>query len=117
MAKKKDLWELVHKIRTLIIVIGGITAMVVSAVTYFAKAESLEMTDQRLALNISQDIINSKESNVRWMKQQVGFQRKKDPYTLAESDIIKEAESELAEYKSRHFERIQRFEAKYGEEL
>lgn len=104
------------------ILLGTLTGGVVQATKYFARAKELEALDKRheltynrLELNISQDILDNKEQDVRWTKQQVVMKRRDDPPTVAEKEIIKSEEAELAEKKKLHADRVKRFEEKYQE--
>lgn len=115
--KRVRFWDIVKKVAMLVIVAGGATTTGVSALKFFARAKTVRAIDKRLELNISQDIVESKESDVRWMKQQMAFERRGDPKTIAETEIIKDAEAELDEVKARHNKRVEQYEEQTGEQF
>ena len=103
------------RILKLIGLIVAIGVMVPKAITYFAKAKTVNKLDHRIGLSISRDDIHYKEADVRWMRQQTIFERKTTPLTDAEKEIIKNAEEELAKRKARYEERVQQYEEQYNE--
>ncbi len=115
--KKIDLLHDVGRIVKLIVLIGLAATVVTTALTFFAKAKTVQMLDQRLGLNISQDIVNSKKADVQWMKQQVVMQRKEGPPTPAELEIIKKGEVELEEAKELHKGRVKDYEAQHKQKF
>ena len=123
MAKKKfDIWKAVKRGLMLAALVSVISGGLTFCVTYFAKTSTVtgittnvEMLGQRIGLSISQDNIDRKKSDLRWMKQQTAFVRKEEPRTVAEDEILKEVEEDLAETKSRHDDRVKQYEEKYNE--
>lgn len=121
---KPGLWVWVKRAVMILVLIGSVTATATSALKYFAHAEDLrktntqqELSERRLALSISQDNVRWEDSNVRWMKQQAVFERKANPLSPAEQEMIEAAEKDLAQQKAQHNERIQRFEENYKQEF
>ncbi len=111
MAKDK-----VHTVKEWLKLIGYASvaaAAITTALTFFAKAKTVDKLDARLGLSISQDIVNNEESNLRWMRQQTVFERKNQPPSPAEAEMIKDAETKLVERKEIHKERIKGYEEKY----
>jgi len=115
--ERRDLLHVSTKVFKLIVLIGAAVATITVALTFFARSKTVQMLDQRLGLNISQDIVNSKKSDVRWMKQQAAFENRKEPPTFAEQEMITAAEHELAEQKRLHGERVEHFEEKYQQQF
>ncbi len=110
MAKKLDNIHQILKVVALVIVIAAAT---ISAIKNFAKAATVDKLDHRLGLSISQDEIDRRKSDVRWMKQQVVFERRDEPPTVAEAEIIEEAERDLKETNAKHMNRVKAYEDKY----
>ncbi len=109
----KDIIQKSTKIMKLIVLIGMAAAAITTALTFFAKAKTVQALDQRLWLNTSEDIVRYKESDVRWTEQRIAFQRRDKPPTVAESEIVKKAEEELVEAKNKHNDRVKAFEEEY----
>ncbi len=105
------------KVLKLIVLGAAAAAAITTALTFFAKAKTVQVLDKRLELSISQDIVHNKESDVRWTEQRIAFQRRDKPPTVAETEIIKKAEEELAEAKSRHNGRVRAFEKEYKQQF
>jgi len=106
-----------HFKETLIILtlLGGLFGTYSIAINYFAKRDTVEKLDRRIGLSISQDIIHSKEADIRWMEQQTIFERKEAPRSAAETEIIKSAQKDLVQSKERQEDRVQKYEEDYGE--
>ncbi len=115
MARKKDVIHYITKYVKLFVLITVACAAVAKAMTYFAKATTVNKLSHRVGLSISQDEIHRKQSDVRWMKQQTIFERKENPRTEAENEIISQAEDELEKSKARHEDRVKRYEEQYSE--
>lgn len=122
--EKVGAWVWVKRMVLLTVLAGALATTAAAALNFFARAEELrktnakqELSESRLALSISQDNVDRQDSNVRWMKQQAAFERKIDPLSPAERDMIEAAEKDLAQQKARHDERIQRFEKNYKQEF
>lgn len=97
-----------------LIVLGSVAAAAITtALTFFAKSTTVQMLDHRLGLSISQDIVDGKKADVRWMRQQAAFENRKTPPTFGEKEMIQAAETELKEKKKLHGERVKHFEEKY----
>lgn len=107
MAKKMD------RIKTgmyIAVSLGSIIIMIVSALNYFAKAKTVNLIDRRLELAIEDDRVFQKEQDVDWMRQQTVFERRKDPASPAESDMIERAEKELLGLKERRKQKQEAYE-------
>ena len=118
MAKgKHDILHTGTRVLKLIVLAGLAAVTITTALTYFAKAKTVQALDQRLWLNTSQDIVRFKESDVRWTEQRIAFQRRDKSPTIAETEIVKKAEEELAEVKNRHNDRVKAFEKQYEQQF
>ena len=118
MAKeKRDLLHTSTKVTKLVVLIGLAVSTIYVALTFFAKSKTVQMLDQRLGLSISKDIVDGEKSNVRWMEQQVVFERKEEPPTSAEHEIIKAAKKALAEKEELHKERVKNYEEQYKQKF
>lgn len=111
--KRDDLLHVSTRVLKLIVLTGLAAAAITTALTFFAKTKTVQALDQRLWLNTSQDIVRYKESDVRWTEQRIAFQRRDKSPTIAETEIVKKAEDELSEVKTRHNERVKAFEKQY----
>lgn len=101
-----------------LIVLGGVAAVTITtALTFFAKSKTVQMLDQRLGLSISKDIVDGEKSNIRWMEQQVVFERKAKPPTAAEEEMIEAAKEELAEKEELHKQRVKNYEDRYKQKF
>ena len=76
--------------------LGMIVGMVVGSVNYFARSKTVNLLDQRLELAIENDMVFQTAQNVSWMEQQTTFERRKEPKTVAETEIINKARRKLA---------------------
>lgn len=101
------------KVMKLIAVTAAALAAIATALTFFAKAETVQALDQRVWLNTSQDIVRHQENEVRWTESRVVFERRGKEPTVAETEIIEQAKEELAEAKDRHNDRVKSFENQY----
>ena len=110
--------SLYHTTKRILILIGlAATAatIIATALTFFAKASTVQRLDQRIGLSIGQDNIDREKSNLRWMQTQVAFERRKEPTTVPETTIIKAAENELAERVKIQNDRVKRYEEQHNE--
>lgn len=114
---KKDMLLTAARIMKLVVLSAAAAAAITTALTFFAKAKTVQALDQRLWLNTSEDIVRHKESDVRWTEQRIAFQRRDNPPTIAETEIVKKAEEELTDAKSRHSERVKSFEEQYQQKF
>lgn len=71
--EKAGFWEFVKKARLILVLIASISGICVAGFTFFAKATTVEIMDQRLILNTSADIVRSKENQLQWTRQQICF--------------------------------------------
>ncbi|HEG44077.1 MAG TPA: hypothetical protein ENH94_08515 [Phycisphaerales bacterium] len=127
MAKIKiDIWMCMKRATVIAGLITFLSVTAKTSMSYFATAEQqaevqkaqkltnkkLELTNDRLFLNIRQDLVDVKERDVMWMQQQITTQRRAEPPTAAEDVILAKAETELDEQKALQRDLIANFEKK-----
>ena len=113
--EQRGIYHLAMKSLKLIGAAGMAAAVIAVALTFFAKSSTVRKLDHRIGLSISQDNIDRENADVRWMEQQTAFERRKDPKTISEVEIIKAAKTKLTESKNRHDTRVRAYEEEYGE--
>ncbi len=113
----RDILHTGTRIFKLIALAGVSAAAITTALTFFAKAKTVQMLDHRIGLNTSRDVVDNREGRVRWMKQQAAFENRKNPPTFAEKEMIKAAENELTEQKKLHDQRVEHFEETYEQQF
>ena len=70
-----------------------------TAINYFAKSSTVNLLDKRLELAIEDDKVYRAESDVGWMEQQTAFERRKEPRTISEVEMIEHAKQKVVELK------------------
>ncbi len=111
----KNMLNTSMRVAKLVVLIGLAAVTITTALTFFAKAKTVQALDQRLWLNTSADIVRYTESDVRWTEQRVAFERREKGPTIAEREIIEKAKEELVSAKNKHVERVKMFENKYNQ--
>lgn len=132
MAKIKiDIWLCVKRASVIAGLIAFLSVTAKTAVSYFATAKQqaelqktvqltnkkLELTNSRLLLNIGQDVVDVKQRDVMWTRQQITTQRREEPPTAAEIEIMKKGKTELLEQKAVQYDRVMNFEKKYEQQF
>ena len=129
--EKKDLIHHSTRWLKLIVLAGAATALITTALTYFARSKTVQILDSRLLLSIRQDNVDREAAKVdreagkvRWIRQQAVMERREAPPTPAELDIIAESEkdlarseNELAKQETIQSQRVQAFEEQYQEKF
>ena len=110
---KKDGLQTGKDVMKLVVLTAAAVAAITTALTFFAKAKTVQALDQRIWLNTSQDIVRHKESDVQWTEQRFAFQRRDEGPTLAETEILAKAKQELEVVKKVHQHRVKVFEDQY----
>ncbi len=85
----------------LCVIAGSLIGMVVGSINYFAKSSTVNLMDKRLELAIEDDKVYRAESEVEWMEQQTAFERRKEPRTVSELEMIGYAKAKVIEMKRR----------------
>ncbi len=110
---KRDGLQTGKEVMKLVVLTAAAVATITTALTFFAKARTVQALDQRVWLNTSHDLVRYKESDVRWTEQRIVFARRDKIATLAETEIITKVKQELADVKKEHRGRVKVFEDQY----
>ncbi len=119
------------KVLKLIVLCGLAAATITTALNFFAKSKTVQMLDSRLELSIGQDNVDREgakvdreASKVRWMRQQAVMERRDEPPTAAELDIISGSVKDLARSEKKldkretlQSQRVRAFEEKYQQQF
>ena len=87
----------------------GIVSAVVAFMSYFAKAKTVELIQERVDIGISNDQIFQQEQQVRQWENESKFQKRKKPPSDTEKKIIEEEEKRLKELEQAREEKIERY--------
>ncbi len=110
---KKDLYHYTKRSLYLIVLAGVAATTIATALTFFAKASTVQVIDDRVTLGLSQQIVHAHENDLEWTKSQVTSEQRTSPPTPAETEIIKKKEEKLAEVKSQHKDQLKVFEERH----
>ncbi len=110
MAKiiKQEHW--VKRVMYIGVTMGSIVVMIVGAINYFAKSTTVNLLDKRLELAIEDDKVYRAESDVSWMEQQTAFERRKEPRTITESEMIDRAREKVVYLKKQREQKQEAYE-------
>ncbi len=81
------------------IIAVSLIGSIVGAINYFAKSSTVNLLDKRLELAIEDDKVYRAEADVGWMEQQTAFERRKEPRTIAETEMIEHAKEKVVVFK------------------
>jgi len=101
MAEKASKWDWVKRTAWLSVAFFSIIGMIVGAMNYFARSHTVNLLDRRLELSIEDDRVFQAEQDLTWHRQQTAFERRKQPKTEAESEMIDRAQDKLTKFKKR----------------
>ncbi len=123
--KQTNIWTFCKRatmVVTLLGIIAGSISFTVKQYKQLVKQSDMQKTTQAfervndlMGLTASKLNIDSKKSDVRWIQQQSMYEPRVQMITGAETIVIKEVTSDLAEAQSRHNDYVQRYEDKYNE--
>ena len=90
---------------------GALVGMVYGAFGIFAKTKTVNLMDKRLELAIEDDKVHRAESEVDWIEQRTIFERRKEPQTITEQEVIERAKRKVEEFKKTREQKQQAYEA------
>ena len=96
MAKNNN-WEWLKRGIMILIGLGTLVGMATGASNWFARSKTVNLINKRLDLSMADDDVHRKEADVRWTKQQIGSEPRKQLKTTAEIEIIKRDEQRVIE--------------------
>lgn len=105
---KKEHWF--KRAMYLAVIMCSIVGMVVGGINYFAKSSTVNLLDRRLELAIEDDKVYRAESDVEWMEQQTAFERRKEPKTVSEIEMIERAKRKVIDVKKSREQKQQAYE-------
>ncbi len=91
---------------TMMMIIG----MIVAAINYFAKQKTVTLLDRRLELAIEDDTVNRAQGEVDWIEQRAAFERRTQPQTVTEKEMIERAKQKVIDAKTLRAEKQQAYE-------
>jgi hypothetical protein len=105
---KKEHWF--KRAMYLCVIICTLITSIVGAINYFAKNSTVSLLDKRLELAIEDDKVFRAESDVEWMEQQTAFERRKEPRTVTEEEMIEHAKARVAKLKKQREQKQKAYE-------
>ena len=110
MSEKASKWDWVKRTTWISVALFSIIGMIVGAMNYFARAYTVNLLDRRLELSIEDDRVFQAEQDLTWHRQQTAFERRKQPKTEAETEMIDRAQDHLAQLKERRQQKQRAYE-------
>ncbi len=107
-AIKQEHW--VKRTMYLSVIICSLIGTIVGGINYFAKSSTVNLLDKRLELAIEDDKVYRAESDVSWMEQQTAFERRKEPRTITEKELIGRAREKVVYLKKQRNQKQEAYE-------